>query len=95
VLAATTPVSAIGFLYVAGALVTVAGLLTARARATRRRGVTRAGIALVATAMVLRVAVAGHGKTVTMTRGPRGRLPSSIASCRRTTSRSPPRAPSS
>jgi pimeloyl-ACP methyl ester carboxylesterase len=75
VLAATTPVSAIGFLYVAGALVTVAGLLTARARATRRRGVTRAGIALVATAMVLRVAVAGHGKTVTMTRGPSGTAP--------------------
>jgi predicted esterase len=69
ILAATTPVSAIGFLYVLGALATVAGLLTAPARATRRRGVTRAGLALLAAAMVLRVALAGHGKTLSMTRG--------------------------
>jgi len=68
-LAATTPVSAIGFLYVLGALVTIAGLLTAPARRARRRGVTRAGLALLATAMLLRIALAGHGTTLTMTRG--------------------------
>jgi pimeloyl-ACP methyl ester carboxylesterase len=68
-LAVTTPVSAIGLLYVLGALVTLAGLLTASARKTRRRGVTRVGLALFVTAMLVRIAIAGHGKTVTMTRG--------------------------
>ena len=67
-LAVTTPVSAIGFLYVGGALVTLAGFLTAPWRITRRRGVTRAGLALLATAMLLRIVFAGHGKTVSMTR---------------------------
>ena len=65
----TTPVSAIGWLYVLGALVTIGGLLTARARTTRRRGVTRAGLAMLAVAMLLRVVFAGHGKTLSMTRG--------------------------
>jgi pimeloyl-ACP methyl ester carboxylesterase len=68
-LAVTTPVSALGLLYVLGALVTIAGLVTARARTTRRRGVTRLGVALLAAAMLLRIAFAGHGKTVSMTRG--------------------------
>jgi pimeloyl-ACP methyl ester carboxylesterase len=68
-LAATTPVSAIGFLYVLGALVTIAGLVTASLRRTRRRGVTRAGLALLATAMLVRLIAAGHGRTVAMTRG--------------------------
>ena len=68
-LAATTPVSVIGFLYVLGALVTIAGLITAPIRKTRRRGVTRAGLALLTTTMLLRVALAGHGKTIGMTRG--------------------------
>jgi predicted esterase len=69
ILAATTPVSAIGFLYVLGTLVTLAGLVTATVRSTRRRGVTRAGLAFVAAAIVLRAAIAGHGKTVSMSRG--------------------------
>jgi len=68
-LAVTTPVSAIGFLYVLGALVTIGGFLTAPARKTRRRGVSRAGLGLLATAMLFRVVFAGHGKTVRMTRG--------------------------
>jgi pimeloyl-ACP methyl ester carboxylesterase len=68
-LAATTPVSAIGFLYVLGALVTVAGLVTAPWRSSRRRGVTRAGLVLVAATVVLRAASAGHGVTISMSRG--------------------------
>jgi pimeloyl-ACP methyl ester carboxylesterase len=68
-LAATTPVSPIGFLYVLGTLATIGGLITAPLRKTRRRGVTRAGLAVIATAMLLRVAFAGHGKTIGMTRG--------------------------
>jgi hypothetical protein len=68
-LAATTPVSAVGFLYILGALVTLAGLVSAPWRKTRRRGVTRAGLALLATAMLARLVAAGHGKTVSMTRG--------------------------
>jgi len=68
-LAATTPVSFVGFLYVVGALATIAGLVTAPMRTTRYRGVTRAGLGLLATAIVVRVAFAGHGKTITMTRG--------------------------
>jgi pimeloyl-ACP methyl ester carboxylesterase len=69
ILAATTPVSAIGFAYVVGTLATIAGLLTAPARRTRRRGLTRAGIGLLAIVMLLRIAVAGYGNTLSMTRG--------------------------
>jgi predicted esterase len=68
ILAATTPVSAIGFAYVVGTLATIAGLLTAPVRATRRRGLTRAGLALLTTVMLLRIVLAGHGNTVSMTR---------------------------
>jgi hypothetical protein len=81
-LAATTPVSAIGFLYVTGALVTLAGLVTAPRRTTRLRGVTRAGLLLLAATMLLRITTAGRGKTISMTSSPRP------------TSRSPLRAPS-
>src|ERR1700722_12795851 len=69
ILAMTTPVSAIGFLYVVGALVMIGGLLSAPARKTRRRGVTRAGLALLATAILVRITLAGHGHTLSMTRG--------------------------
>jgi pimeloyl-ACP methyl ester carboxylesterase len=67
-LAATTPVSAVGFLYVAGILVVLAGLVTSPLRATRLRGVTRTGLALLALAMLVRILAAGHGKTISMTR---------------------------
>jgi pimeloyl-ACP methyl ester carboxylesterase len=69
ILAATTPVSGVGCLYVAGTLVALAGLVTSPARTTRFRGVTRTGLALLAAAMLLRIALAGHGKTISMSRG--------------------------
>lgn len=74
-LAATTPVSAIGFLYVLGALVVIGGLVTAPLRKSRRRGVTRAGLVLLAVAMFVRVAIAGHGKTLSMGRADSARAP--------------------
>ena len=75
VLAATTPVSAVGFVYVVGALTAIAGLLTAPARRTRLRGITRAGLALLATAVLVRMAGAGHSKTIAMTRRDSGSAP--------------------
>ena len=68
IFAATTPLSGVGFLYVIGTLLVIGGLLTAPRRVRRRRGVTRAGLAVIALAMVVRIAFAGHGKTIAMTR---------------------------
>lgn len=69
VLSVTTPVSVVGFVYVIGTLTVIAGLITAPKRVTRMHGVTRAGLALLVLVMLFRVATAGSGKTLTMTRG--------------------------
>jgi hypothetical protein len=93
ILAMTTPVSSIGFLYVLETLLLVTGLFTAPLRTTRIRGVGRANIARLAATMVLRVAFAGHGKTISMTRAGSASAPLLDCLSPRPTSLSPRRAP--
>jgi pimeloyl-ACP methyl ester carboxylesterase len=71
-LSVTTPVSGVGFLYVLGTLIAIGGLVTAPRRVTRRRGVTRVGLAVVVLGMLIRIAFAGRGTTIAMTRGGSG-----------------------
>ena len=71
-LSVTTPVSTTGLAYVFGTMIALAGMITAPRRATRMKGITRAGLGLIALTALFRVAFAGHGKSVTMTRGEGG-----------------------
>lgn len=71
-LAVTTPASSIGLAYVVGTTIVLVGMVTAPKRATRMKGIVRAGLGLLALTALFRLAVAGHGKTLTMIRGPAG-----------------------
>lgn len=69
-LSVTTPVSNVGFLYVVGTVLVVGGLLTAPLRVTRWRGLTRVGLTILVATGAFRIATAGLGATLSMTRGP-------------------------
>ncbi|MCC7541257.1 MAG: alpha/beta hydrolase, partial [Deltaproteobacteria bacterium] len=60
------PLSPSGWLYLAALVLVVGGLISGPFREDRLRGVTRAGVALVGIVALVRVGIAGEGRTVSM-----------------------------
>ena len=68
ILSVTTPVSTVGFCYVLATVLIVSGMMTANARRTEWRGVTRIGLLLLVAVMTFRIVTAARGPTISMTR---------------------------